>query len=97
MSTTTANIAFAPTRKTSLYDTLGVDLLEDRDLAQTGETAGAAEFLEWIEGADQRGEDEGGEPLAQAEELLHAAGYRVVGEWDTYSHSEYAIATIERF
>lgn len=94
-TTDTANLAFAPTMINGLYDTLGVDLLEDADLAETGETRGEAQFVQWIDGADQRSEDEGGDPLAQADQILADAGYRRIGEWDL-ALSDYAQARIER-
>lgn len=94
MTTFTANLAFAPTTTNGLYDTLGVDFLLDDDLAAGDETRGEAHFVEWIAGADQRDEDHDGNPLAQADEILHAAGYRRTGEWDL-GNADYAQANIE--
>lgn len=89
-----ANLAFAPIRTSSLYDSFGVDFLLDADLATGDETRGEASFVEWVAGGDQRDEDSGGDPLAQADQILADAGYRRVGDWDL-SLADYAQARIE--
>jgi hypothetical protein len=89
-----ANLAFAPIRTGSLYDRLGVDFLSDADLAIGDESRGEAIFVEWVEGADQRDEDSGGDPLAQADQILADAGYRRISDWDL-SLADYAQARIE--
>ena len=87
-----ANLAFAPiARLSSLYNTAGVDFLLDRELAETSETIGAADFVEWV---DFNGtSDDFDEDAANA--IIKAQGFERTSAWD-YSLGEYAIAEISK-
>ncbi|MCT1689851.1 hypothetical protein M3B11_02570 [Brevibacterium sp. p3-SID960] len=89
----TANLAFAPQQTTSLYPTLGVDFLIDRDLAETGETQGAADHVEWIEATNPTVEDDMWD-LAEADEIIAAQGYQRTTEWE--DAGDYLVAHIAR-
>lgn len=74
-----ANIVFAPLNgSNALYNTVGIDLFLDTDLAETGESLGDGQHVQWI---DFDG-DEADFDADAAEEMLRVAGYCVVGGWD---------------
>ena len=88
MSTKTATVANAPILNLSgLYDAPGIDLIIGYD-----ENSGTDwEHVEWI---DYTGEDEFNASVA--DDMLREAGYRRVGEWNTWDLSDYAFCDIER-
>ena len=91
-TTPTANVAFVPERTGDLYPTLGVDFLHDRDLADAGETQGAADHVAWVEADDptvegrivEDGEviDPGTWELSEADEIIAAQGYWRTTDWE---------------
>lgn len=86
-----ANLAFAPISGTNaLYDTPGVDFLMDKELAETGETTGAADFVEWI---DFDGPESDFDENA-ADEIIRQAGFRRTSAWNF--DLEYATTNIEK-
>lgn len=86
-----ANLAFAPiARLTADYDSAGVDFLFDRELAETGETIGAADFVEWVDfdgDADDFDED-------AADAIIADQGYERTTPWNF--DLEYATAEIAK-
>lgn len=107
MTTTfTANLVFVPEQTSILYPEHGVDFLLDRDLADTGETQGAAEHVTWIEAQNptiegrqvEDGEviDPGTWELAEADEIIAAQGFERTSDWETIDQhgTAYLTATI---
>ena len=82
----TANIACAPNYASPLYDTPGIDLMLDPDVAAGYETQGCAVPVEWIE-------HEGDAEVFDPDEMLARAGFRRVGDW--VSVGEYSTCSIE--
>lgn len=101
---TRANLVFVPERTSSLYPTLGVDFLLDRDLADTGETQGAAEHVTWIEAQNptiegrqvEDGEviDPGTWELGEADDIIAAQGYQRTTDWEAVA-DPYLVARVE--
>lgn len=97
-----ANLAFAPQRTSNIYPVYGVDFFIDRDLAETGETQGAAEHVEWVKAFNPTvkgrlvdcGEviDPGTWELGEADEIIAAQGYRRTTEWE--DAGDYLVAHI---
>lgn len=85
-----ANLVLVPIRTNTLYDKFGVDFLLDADVAAGDETRGEATFVKWVEGADQRDEDSGGDPLAQADLIITEEGYRRTSGWEFSTLCGYA-------
>lgn len=100
----TANVVFVPERTGDLYPIFGVDFLHDRDLADVGETQGAADHVAWVEADDptvsgrvvEDGEviDPGTWELSEADEIIAAQGYRRTASWEETS-AGYLVAHIE--
>ncbi len=104
MTRITANLVFVPEQASSLYPTFGVDFLLDRDLADTGETQGAAEHVTWVEAQNptiegrqvEDGEviDPGTWELGEADDIIAAQGYQRTTDWEEVA-APYLIARIE--
>ncbi len=89
----TANLACVPRTPDDLYDTMGVDFLEDPDPRPAGRPHGCARPVHWVQRSaptmiGRRTDpvtgavlDPGHWDLDEADQIIRGAGYRRVEDW----------------